>query len=280
MTELFSPKNPAYQRRVAMVVEYDGSHFNGWAIQKHGVPSVQKTLTEAISKVANHPVNLFCAGRTDTGVHASRQVIHFDTDAVRGEYNWTVGVNTKLPGTVSVQWAKEMDHHFHARFCALERRYRYVIYAHPIAPGLLRKHLTWHRWPLNATLMHEAAQHLLGTHDFSTFRASNCQAASPERTVKSISVIQTGKFIVIDVTADGFLYHMVRNIAGALMEIGQGNKPISWMDTLLSFQNRNKGAITALASGLYFVDARYDPKFEVPQTYIGPSFLSNLGESL
>jgi tRNA pseudouridine38-40 synthase len=278
MSEIFPPRNPDYQRRVAMVIEYDGSQYYGWQIQKDGVASVQQTLTEAISKVANHPVSLFCAGRTDTGVHASRQVIHFDTDARRKDYGWTVGTNTHLPPTVSVQWAKEMNHDFHARFSALERRYRYVIYNNPIAPGLFRKHLTWHRWPLDAQAMHAAAQAMLGTHDFSTFRASNCQAASPVRTVKSISVQQTGRYIVIDITADGFLYHMVRNLAGALMEIGEGKQPENWISTLLAFQNRNQGAVTALANGLYFVDAIYDAKFEVPQTYLGPHFLMHLQE--
>ena len=278
MSEIFHPRNPEYQRRIAMVIEYDGSQYYGWQIQKDGVASVQQTLTDAISKVANHPVQLFCAGRTDTGVHASRQVIHFDTNAVRKDYGWTVGTNTHLPASVSVQWAKEMDHSFHARFSALERRYRYVIYSNPIAPGLLRKHMTWHRWPLDASLMHEAAQAMIGTHDFSTFRASNCQAASPVRTVKAITVQQSGKMIVIDITADGFLYHMVRNLAGALMEIGQGKQPVTWIDTLLSYQNRNRGAVTALANGLYFVDAIYDAKFEVPQTYLGPHFLMHLQE--
>lgn len=272
--DVFPPSNPEYPVRVAMVVEYDGADYFGWQIQKSGVNTVQQQMTDAISLVADHPVDLICAGRTDSGVHASRQIIHFDTKAKRKEYGWTVGTNTRLPRNISVQWAREMPYTFHARFSAQERRYRYVIYNHSIPPGLLRKNLTWEKRPLDARLMDAAAQLLLGTHDFSTFRAANCQAASPVRTIKAVSVTRYGKLLVLDIQADGFLYHMVRNIVGVLLEIGCCRQPVEWINDLLSYKNRDQGGVTAPAAGLYFVDAIYDSKFDVPETVIGPNFLT------
>lgn len=278
MKELFPPLNSEYKKRVAMVVEYDGSAFNGWQIQKNTDRTVQHVVTEAVSKIANHPVKLYCAGRTDTGVHGSRQIIHFDTKSSRNDYGWMSGTNTHLPPTVRIQGAKETSLYFHARFSAQERRYRYVVYNHPVAPGLLRHHLTWFRYPLDAECMDEAAQLLKGKHDFSTFRAADCQAHSPEKTISSISVKQYGKMIVLDIQADGFLYHMVRNIMGVLLEIGQKRKPVSWVSDLIALKNRHKGGVTAEASGLYFVDAIYDDAFGIPETPPGPNFLNFLIE--
>ncbi|WP_428244293.1 tRNA pseudouridine(38-40) synthase TruA [Gynuella sp.] len=274
MEEIFSPSNPDYPIRVAMIVEYDGSGYFGWQVQKTGVITIQSVLEEAISKVANHPVDTICSGRTDSGVHACRQVIHFDTNAIRKDYGWTVGTNTKLPDDISIQWAKEMNHHFHARFSTRERRYRYVIYNYPIPHSILRNGMTWIKYPLDHEVMNQAAQSLVGTHDFSTFRAANCQAASPVRTIKGISVERYGNMLVLDVRADGFLYHMVRNIAGVLIDIGSGRQPVDWCGYLLSLCDRNRGGVTAKAAGLYFVDAIYDSMFELPETPVGPNFLT------
>jgi len=274
MSELFPPISPDRPIRVAMVVEYDGAEYYGWQMQKTGVPTVQGELTRAISAVANHPVDLIVAGRTDAGVHACRQIIHFDTDAKRKEFGWTVGTNTHLPRNISVQWAKEMDHYFHARFSARERRYRYVIYNNQIPPGISRKNLTWEKRALDAQAMHRAAQSLVGTHDFSSFRAANCQAASPVKTLKQIDVSRHGQLVVIDVRADGFLYHMVRNIAGVLIEIGCGAEAENWCAHILSLQDRSLGGVTARPEGLYFVDAIYDDDVALPETQLGPNFLS------
>ncbi len=274
MREIFLPENPELNKRIAMVVEYDGNAYNGWQFQKTGVPTIQGELNKAIARVANHPVKLVCAGRTDAGVHACRQIIHFDTDATRKDFGWTVGTNTNLPRDISVQWAKEMDHHFHARFSCIERRYRYVIYNEKIPPGIMRKGMTWERRPLDSDKMSKAAQYLLGEHDFSSFRAVDCQAASPVKNIKSVSLKRLGKMIVIDIRANSFLYHMVRNIAGTLIEVGVGDKTIQWFKEVIDAKSREAAGVTALPNGLYFVDAIYGSEFKLPETGIGPNFLS------
>ncbi|MHA7878483.1 MAG: tRNA pseudouridine(38-40) synthase TruA [Saccharospirillum sp.] len=272
MSEVFPFLKPEHRYRIAMGIEYRGTGYYGWQVQKSGVPTVQAALTDAVSSVANEPVEIIVAGRTDAGVHASNQVVHFDTSAVRKEYGWTVGTNTRLPRDISVQWAKVVDTQFHARFSAKERAYRYLIYNAPMPGGILRDGLTWERRPLALGPMQEAAERLLGEHDFSSFRAANCQAKSPVKQLRELTLVQHGRLITLQARANGFLYHMVRNIAGVLMAIGRGEQPVSWATDLLNHRDRTQGGVTAPAAGLYFVRARYD-RDDLPQRPAGPAFL-------
>lgn len=201
--------------RVAIAFEYDGRDFHGWQQQKSGVRSVEAELAAAVAKVANHPVDLVCAGRTDAGVHASYQIAHFETPSIRSLRSWVMGINTALPSDIAVHWAGNGTEDFHARFSAVYRRYRYVIYNHPVRPGIQRGQVSWTFRPLDADRMHEAAQALLGEHDFSSFQAAGCQSRTPVRYMERIAVTRKGNFVVIDVQANAFLHHMVRNIAGA-----------------------------------------------------------------
>lgn len=277
MSEVFPFNNSEHRYRIAMGVEYRGSAYYGWQVQKSGVPTVQAALTEAVSTVANEPVDIIVAGRTDAGVHASNQVIHFDTSAQRKEYGWTVGTNTRLPRDISVQWAKVVDTRFHARFSARERAYRYIIYNASMPGGILRDGLTWERRSLDLHSMQQAAKSLLGEHDFSAFRAANCQAHSPVKELRELTLVQQGRLIVLQARANGFLYHMVRNIAGVLMAIGRGDQPVSWADELLRHQDRTRGGVTAPAAGLYFVRARYE-RDDLPQMPAGPGFLDGFAD--
>ncbi len=266
------------QRWVAGV-EYDGSVFKGWQKQKHhpGL-SVQDALEVALSKVANHPVNIVCAGRTDSGVHASAQVIHFDTTAERSERSWKLGVNTGLPHGVCLNWVMPApikeghDNAFHARFSAVARRYRYFILNKPVKPGLMHDQATWWRRPLDTERMHEAAQALVGRHDFTSFRASDCQANNANRTMKEISVTRLNDWVVIEVCANAFLYHMVRNIAGVLLPIGEGRKDVAWCASVLAAKDRKQAGVTAPGEGLYFVDVEYPEFPELPIDNTGPYF--------
>jgi tRNA pseudouridine38-40 synthase len=272
--DYFRPSNPEYPIRIAMGVEFEGQNYKGWQIQKNGLTTVQGELTKAISQVANHPVHIVCAGRTDTGVHAAHQVFHFDTNATRKPFGWSVGPNGLMDKDIRIQWAKDVGHSFHARFSAQSRRYRYVIYNNAMQPGNMPDGMTWERKPLDEELMHQAAQILVGKHDFSSYRAVGCQAASPVRTIEHLTVRRYGKMIVLDAKADGFLYHMIRNIAGVLIEIGAGQAPVQWAQQVLDYKDRNQGGVTAKPHGLYFVDAMYDDKFELPKPDLGPHFLS------
>ncbi len=264
------------QRWVASV-EYNGALFKGWQSQIHhpGL-SVQAVLEKAISKIADHDVNIVCAGRTDAGVHASAQVIHFDSPSVRTEHGWKMGINTRLPDGVCVDWVKPVGDDFHARFSAVARRYRYFIMNKPVKPGLMHDQVTWWRRPLDASKMHVAAQALVGKHDFTSFRASDCQANHPSRTVLDISVKRFQSWVVIEVCANAFLYHMVRNIAGVLLPIGQGSKPVEWCEHVLKAQDRTQAGVTAPGGGLYFVDVEYPGYPELPIDNLGPSFYSLL----
>ena len=261
-------------RRYAAVVEYNGAHFHGWQRQKHhDEPTVQAALEAAISQVANHPAEVGCAGRTDAGVHATRQVIHFDTHSDRGDYGWMMGINTNLPDGVSVQWVGEVDSEFHARYKAQARRYRYLIYNHPARQALMHDQLTWWRYPLDAGLMHEAAQHLIGTHDFTSFRAKDCQAKSPVKEMHHIRVERFGNIIMVELECSAFLYHMVRNIVGVLLPVGEGHKPTDWMADVLAARDRKAAGITAPGGGLYFVGVRYPHPFNIPCSPWGPALL-------
>ncbi|VVM91846.1 tRNA pseudouridine synthase A [Pseudomonas fluorescens] len=260
--------------RIALGVEYKGSRYRGWQRQTSGVPSVQQALEQALSKVANAPITVSCAGRTDAGVHASGQVVHFDTNALRDERAWTMGTNFNLPHDISVTWATVMPADFHARFKANARRYRYVIYNDPIRPAHLAEEVTWNHRPLDVERMAEAARCLLGTHDFSAFRASQCQAKSPVKEMYHLRVTRHGQMIVLDIRASAFLHHMVRNIAGVLMSIGSGERPVAWAREVLESRDRREAGVTAHPYGLYLVQVEYPQPFVLPQRYIGPHFLS------
>ena len=264
--------------RIALGVEYKGSRYRGWQRQGAGVPSVQEALERALGRVAAESVSLQCAGRTDASVHASGQVVHFDTAVERPLQAWVMGANANLPGDISVCWAKVMPADFHARFKACARRYRYVIYNDPVRPAHMAEEVTWNHRPLDVQRMREAAALLVGTHDFTSFRAVQCQAKSPIKTVHHLNVIEHGRFIVLDVRANAFLHHMVRNFAGVLMTIGAGERPVEWVSEILAARVRRAGGVTAHPYGLYLVRVEYPEEFELPQRYLGPHFLSALPE--
>jgi tRNA pseudouridine38-40 synthase len=249
--------------KIALGVEYDGSAFHGWQYQGD-VRCVQETLEQALSSVADHPLKVHCAGRTDTGVHASGQVVHFETEAVRRERSWILGTNSNLPDDVSVVWAKTVPESFHARFSAVARRYRYLIVNRPFRSALWRNRATWIHPPLDAQRMQRAAQGLVGTHDFSSYRALACQAKHPVRTVYSLQVNRQGDLIIIEVHANAFLHHMVRNIAGVLIAIGKGEQPESWAAQVLEYRDRTLGGVTAPPQGLCLTGVDYPPQFSLP----------------
>lgn len=251
--------------RIALGVEYDGSEFRGWQRQTHDPLTVQETLEKALSKVADHEVSVVCAGRTDSGVHASQQVVHFDSDSIRDEKAWTFGTNTNLPYTVAVTWAKPVDENFHARFSAQERSYRYLIYNSPVRQALLSKQVTWNYRKLDLERMRIAAQPLIGEHDFTSYRAVACQAKNPVRQVKRLELNRVGDMIVLDITANGFLQHMVRNVAGVLMAIGEGSYPTDWSKEVLEAKDRTQGGVTAPPYGLYFVGVGYPEEYVLPK---------------
>ncbi len=258
---------------MALVVEYDGAAYKGWQAQKFDVATVQECLENALSKIANHPVNVICAGRTDAGVHASAQVVHFETHVQRPLRAWTLGVNTHLPPDISVKAAANVVEDFHARFSAVSRRYRYVIYQSEFRPAVMGKGVTWTYKELNVSAMKEACEYFIGTHDFTSFRAVGCQAHSPVRTILNFSVDQFGQYIVLDVRANAFLHHMIRNFAGVLMTIGAGEQPVEWAKQVLEAKDRAQGGVTAPPYGLYFVDAEFPEHFGVPKPALGPHFL-------
>jgi len=249
--------------RYALGIEYDGSGFNGWQAQRDD-PSVQSALELAVGAVADHPVAAVCAGRTDTGVHAVCQVAHFESDAARSERQWILGINSNLPAAICVRWACAVPDEFHARFSAFERSYRYVILNRWVRPALRAGKVSWCREPLDEERMAAAAGALLGEHDFSAFRSAGCKARHAVREVKRIGVSRRGDEVVLEIAANGFLYHMVRNIAGSLVAIGKGEKAEGWLAELLEGQDRTRAAATAPADGLYFVGARYPAHFGLP----------------
>ena len=249
--------------RFAAGLEYDGRAYSGWQHQP-GLNTVQGVLQGALSRVADSPVDCVCAGRTDAGVHASGQVVHFDSDAARSERGFRLGANSYLPADVSVVWLREIAAHFHARFAATARSYRYVILNRESRPGLATGRMTWQRRPLDAGLMHESARCLVGEHDFSAFRAIECQAKSPMRRVESIEVERDGDRVTIAITANAFLHHMVRNIAGLLMSVGEYESPPERVAAVLAGRDRKASAATAPPDGLYLVSVRYPAEFGLP----------------
>lgn len=258
--------------RIALGIEYNGVGLFGWQRQRE-VPSVQGHLEAALSKVANTAIELSCAGRTDAGVHATGQVVHFDTESVRDMRAWIMGANSNLPDGIAVRWAKEVPADFHARFSATARRYRYVIYNNKFRPAILGPGLSHYHQDLNIELMQQAAVHLLGENDFTSFRAIQCQSHSPFRNLIHLQLSRTGQYIVLDIKANAFLHHMVRNITGSLLHVGMGIKEPQWIAELLAAKDRNLAAATAKAEGLYLVDVDYPEQFGIPKVPLGPLFL-------
>ncbi|MBB3140549.1 tRNA pseudouridine(38-40) synthase TruA [Halomonas organivorans] len=263
--------------RLAMAVEYDGTAYCGWQRLKHAA-SVQASLEAALSRVAAAPVKVLCSGRTDSGVHATRQVIHFDPPSPRSEKAWVYGVNANLPRDIAVRWVAPVPDDFHARFKALARRYRYVLLNQPSRPVMERANVTWCRDPLDAQAMHRAAQSLVGEHDFSSFRAAGCQSKTPWRHLHFIEVHRHGPLVVIDVQGNAFLHHMIRNIAGALVAVGRGEQGEDYIARLLALRDRTQADVTAPACGLHFVDSLYDECWGLPAEPLGPNLLAFLGE--
>lgn len=251
------------QSRVAVGVEYDGSGFLGWQSQKDG-PSIQDALEQALSRVANEPVAVVGAGRTDAGVHATGQVAHFDTTARREPRSWVLGANTYLPPGVALRWACEAPAQFHARFSALARSYSYLLLQRETRPALWRQRAWWVHRPLDAASMQRAARVLLGEHDFSAFRAAECQSKTPMRRIDELEVRSLGDFIRVDITANAFLHHMVRNIVGTLAVVGRGDQPEHWVATVLAGKDRCQGGATAPAEGLYMVQVDYGALLPTP----------------
>lgn len=258
--------------RVALGLEYDGSQYHGWQAQS-GLRTVQQAVEQALSKVADSEVSVVCAGRTDTGVHATNQFIHFDCDKERTIRAWIHGANSFLPKDVCVKWGREMPDDFHARYSATARRYRYIIYNSPIRPALLRSSVTWQYRQLNHKIMMQGGQVLLGENDYTSFRSVECQSNTPMRNIHQLEVKRQGNLIIIDITANAFLHHMVRNIAGVLIAVGAGKKPVGWVEEVLHAKDRRLGAETAPPYGLYLVSVTYPAQFSVLQSSLGPLFL-------
>ncbi len=265
---------PEGMNRVALAVEYQGTHYHGFQTQPGGVSTVQGHLEKALSAVANEPVTLICAGRTDAGVHATGQIVHFDTLAQRPEKAWVLGTRAQLPFDIAVRWAKPVEPGFHARFSAHSRTYRYLISDRKTYSALTHQHITWSRKPLDVDAMREAAQALVGEHDFTSYRASQCQARSPVRRIEYLHLARRGDLIVLEVKANAFLHHMVRNIVGVLLAIGAGEAPVSWAGDILAARDRSAGGVTARPVGLYLVHVAYPDAFALPVSDPGPVFVS------
>jgi tRNA pseudouridine38-40 synthase len=251
-------------QKLALRVEYDGSAYCGWQKQVHS-PSIQFELEQALSFVADQPIELICAGRTDTGVHACDQVAHFETEVKRSNRSWLLGANCRLPRDIRISWVNEMPANFHARFSAIARSYRYIILNTETPSAIFHNKVCWEHQPLDDDMMHQAAQQLQGEHDFEAFRASACQAKSPVRTIEFLNVFRSGDLIYIDIKANAFLHHMVRNIAGSLLSIGKNERSMTWLKDVLISKDRRLAAMTARAEGLYFIRAYYADEFDLQQ---------------
>lgn len=249
--------------RIAVGIEYDGAGFIGWQSQDHG-RTVQQCVEAALGFVADENISLQCAGRTDTGVHAIHQVAHFDTSAERQSHSWAFGANSRLDADANVLWAREVADEFHARFSATGRAYRYVILNRPVRSATLARKVAWECRPLDMDSMQHAATLLVGEHDFSAFRSVGCQAKSPVRRINHLTLTRSGDYLVIDVHANAFLQHMVRNIVGVLLEIGIGKQPVEWSAEVLEMRDRTLGGVTAPAEGLYLVQVDYPVAFNIP----------------
>lgn len=249
--------------RIACIVEYDGTAFRGWQSQRGG-RTVQAELERSLSGVANEPLSVVCAGRTDAGVHATGQVIHFDTAAVRPERAWLMGTNSNLPRDVAVRWAGPVTESFHARHSAYERHYRYLIAQGQDRPALWRDRVAWSHSPLDTAAMQAGAGHLLGERDFSAFRSADCQSNTPMRRIDDIRVGRVAGRVTVDVTGNAFLHNMVRIIVGTLLAVGRGERPPEWVEEVLASGDRRTAGVTARAAGLYFMGPGYPPEFGIP----------------
>ncbi len=251
--------------RVVLGIEYKGTDYHGWQCQP-GLITVQSTVEQALTKVADNAITVHCAGRTDVGVHARGQVVHFDTTAERELSAWVLGGNSNLPADISIKWASLVPTEFHARFSAIERSYRYVIYNSEIRPAIFADQVTWCRQPLDVEPMREAAQCLIGENDFSSFRGSGCQSKTAMRNVIAVTIKRKAKLVVIDIKANAFLLHMVRNIAGLLIDIGRGKQQSNWAKEVLDARDRRVAAATASAAGLYLTRVYYPDKYNLPNS--------------
>jgi tRNA pseudouridine38-40 synthase len=253
--------------RIALGLEYDGGGFHGWQSQADG-SGVQDALQRALSTIAGETIRTIAAGRTDAGVHATIQVAHFDTEVTRPETAWVRGVNALLPQSIAVRWALPIDESFHARFAATGRGYTYLLLDHPVRPALYAGRVGWYHRPLAVEAMRAAAEPLLGSHDFSAFRAAECQAKSPIKKLERLSVTRDDEMIRFEFHANAFLQHMVRNIVGALVYVGDGRQPIGWTNELLESRDRTRGAPTFAASGLYLTAIDYPARWNLPATIV------------
>jgi len=251
--------------RIALGLEYFGAPFTGWQSQADG-RGVQDALERALSSIADACIGTVAAGRTDTGVHATMQVVHFDTDAARPDTAWVRGVNAHLPKAIAVHWAKPVANAFHARFAAVARHYTYVLANRPVRPALLAGRVGWYHRTLNLEAMREGAAALIGTHDFSAFRAAECQAKTPVKTMTTARIDAAGEFLRFDFSADAYLHHMIRNIVGALLVVGAGKAPPSWIAELGESRDRARGAATFAPDGLYLAGVDYEPVWDLPPT--------------
>lgn len=252
-------------QRYAVGVEYDGSGFSGWQRQPFFAHTIQQSIEEALGKIADHPVEITCAGRTDAGVHAVNQVFHFDSAASRKPFSWLAGTNRYLPATIRLQWIQPVGSDFHARYSARKRSYRYILLNEGQPSALWHQRLLWHPYRLSLKRMREAAHCLHGEHDFSAFRAAECQSATPFRFIESIMFTRHNKLVFIDITGNAFLHHMIRNIVGTLLPIGDGRQPPDTMQHILASRQRALAGMTAPAHGLYFMHADYPEAFVLPQ---------------
>ncbi len=259
---------------IALGIEYLGSRYCGWQRQKHS-NSIQQELEKVLSEIADGLVQVNCAGRTDTGVHATGQVVNFKSVKERPDKAWILGANTQLPDDIAVRWVQSVPDNFHARFSATARRYRYIIVNSKAKPAILNSGLTWIRQSLDLDAMNAACEAFIGEQNFSSFQAASCQSPTPMRNIHHLYIKPMGNYLVIDIKANAFLHHMVRNIAGTLIEIGKGIKEPSWTSELISLQDRTQAAATASPNGLYLVDVTYPEEFKIPHVNLGPLFLES-----
>ena len=268
---------PPGVQRYALIVEYSGADYQGFQRQASARRTVQGELEKALSRIAAQPITLVCAGRTDAGVHATHQVVHFDCTAERNERAWLEGTNTHLPDSIRIRYAQQVPGEFHARFSAQARTYHYLTQIDRVRSAFLSANVTWSRQDLDVEAMQIAAQALVGEHDFTSFRASQCQAHSPVRKIEFVELSRRGAYVLMRIKANAFLHHMVRNIMGSLYEVGRGSQPADWMATLLHARDRNRAAATAPAHGLYFVGVDYPAQFHIPSIGRGPGIFEMFG---